>query len=231
MRSTRNDPVTVLEEFYPTPSDIPEGTRCLTLHIPDSDEWYGLAIGALWELMRWQNYEKVGLDADVTIDRWLEVFNTMELTCMDTIPVGTLAMWLTATPPARWIICDGGGYAKADYPELWELWGETYGADTETHFLVPQMGSKSPFGASGLVPVNTSAGELLHTLTIGEMPAHTHPFERRTTNGAGSTFSAFPGQVALAADGVTKSTGGGVGHNTLHPVFGVYYIVYGGAAP
>ena len=76
------------DDYYPTPSTIPAGTRCLILHVPDNDEWYGLAVGALWELMRLQNYEKVGIDVDLTIDRWLEVFRTMEVQCMDTTPIG-----------------------------------------------------------------------------------------------------------------------------------------------
>jgi microcystin-dependent protein len=234
MRGTRNDSVTVLEEFYPTPSDIPAGTRCLTLHIPDSAEWYGLAVGALWELMRWQNYEKGGIDVDLTIDQWLEVFNTMEVTCMDVIPVGATMMWHMVAPPDRWLFCNGAMVAKADYPELWALWGDTFGASTPDLFAVLNMTDRSPYGQSGFLNLNAVAGALTHTLTEQQIPAHTHPPLSPSTTFLGNKPGAtntMPASTFIGTSATTGATGGGQAHNNLHPVIGVNFIVYGGRSP
>jgi len=234
MRGTRNDPVTTLEEFYPTPSDIPAGTRCLILEIPDSAEWYGLALGALWELMRWQNYEKVGVDVDVTIDRWLHVFATMEVKCMDAIPVGAIMMWMSVAPPDRWVLCNGALVPKADYPELYAVWGDTFGAGDVDNFATLNMTDRSPWGHSGFLGLNATSGSLTHTLTTAEMPSHAHRVPRQS-NTASAQVESFGGvlrtETLTAPEILTAATGGGQGHNNLHPVRGVNWIVYGGRAP
>ena len=234
MRGTRSDPVTEAEEFYPTPSDIPVGTRCLTLHIPDSAEWYGLAVGALWELMRYQNYEKVGIDVDLTIDEWLEVFRTMEVTCMDVIPVGATMTWHMPAPPDRWLLCNGALASKADYPELYALWGDNFGVGDVDNFALLNMTEKSPFGHSGFLALNAAAGSLTHALTTAELPSHTHRVPRQS-NTVSAQVESFGGvlrtETLTAPEILTAPTGGGQAHNNLHPVRGVNWIVYGGRAP
>ena len=248
MRGTRNDPVTILEEFYPTPTDIPAGTRCLTLLIPDSAEWYGLALGALWELMRWQNYEKVGIDVDLTIDRWLHVFATMEVICVDTMPIGATMIWHMDEPPARWLICDGSSAAKADYPLLYAHWGGKYGESVD-FFGLPNLRSRLPYGADFDIELDEAAGEATHTLITAEMPAHNHgitdlghqhriPKAHPTTASAGNTSTpsarvdnpATPVMMTnVSTTGIAiNNTGGGLPHNNIPPVRGVHFIVFAG---
>lgn len=248
MRGTRNDSVTTLEEFYPTPSDIPAGTRCLTLHIPDSAEWYGLAVGALWELMRWQNYEKNGIDVDLTIDTWLEVFRTMEVNCVTT-PIGGTMMWWHATPPEKWLILNGQTISKTTYPELFDIYGYTYGGGFDS-FVLPTMRGYSPYGAGAELDLHLTAGSLTRSLNTGNLPAHNHPVvdpghnHQGSNTGsflmnggtgtkshqpfAGSTGRAEPDTSTKTTGITTGNTGDGNFFNILHPVRACHFIVYAG---
>lgn len=145
-----------------------------------------------------------------------------------TTPVGATMTWHMAVAPDRWIVCEGGAVNVADYPELFALWGYKYGG-SGAQFGIIDMRNVSPFGAEGgELDLDATAGAMTHTLTLPQIPAHTHSFDRRITNGAGATFAAFPGQGTAATDGLTDASGGGSAHNNLHPVRGVKWIVYGG---
>jgi len=85
------------------------------------------------------------------------------------------------------------------------------------------------FAASGAVAVNGTAtatsivGEDQHTLTVPEIPAHTHNFFPLVTADA-NNGGANGVQYGTTANVATSSTGGGVGHNNLPPFYGVYFI-------
>ena len=229
-RGTRNDSVTMLEEFYPTPSTIPAATRCLVLHVPDNDEWYGLAVGALWELMRLQNYEKVGIDVDLTIDRWLEVFRTMEVQCMDTTPIGATMLWWQSTPPPKWIRLQGTTpISKTTYPELFDIFGYSIGGGGDS-FVLPSMANYSPIGV-GTILNKEVAGAFTHTLSGDQIPAHTHGVRIVTGGAAGANNALVVTQANVNTTptiNTTNATGGGLEHNNLHPVRGCYFIIYAG---
>jgi hypothetical protein len=43
------------------------------------------------------------------------------------VPTGAINLWSTTTPPTGWLLCDGTGYSKFDYPALFEVIGNTWG--------------------------------------------------------------------------------------------------------
>ena len=85
------------------------------------------------------------------------------------------------------------------------------------------------FAASGAVAVNGTAtatsivGEDQHTLTVPEIPAHTHNFFPLVTADA-NNGGANGVQYGTTANVATSSTGGGAAHNNLPPFYGVYFI-------
>ena len=85
------------------------------------------------------------------------------------------------------------------------------------------------FAASGAVAVlgiatSTSiVGEDQHTLTVPEIPAHTHNFFPLVTADA-NNGGANGVQDGTTANVATSSTGGGAAHNNLPPFYGVYFI-------
>ena len=69
---------------------------------------------------------------------------------------------------------------------------------------------------------NETGGENFHTLTINEMPAHTHNIKRGTE---GNSWFGMTGKEPTADPPYnveTSSTGSGWGHNNLPPYFSVY---------
>lgn len=62
---------------YPTPTDIPETTTCLTLQIPASAEWWAVTVGLLYWLTldwNWQQFEG-GLSRDDAVARYVQMLD------------------------------------------------------------------------------------------------------------------------------------------------------------
>ena len=167
---------------------------------------------------------------------------------------GTMAMWLTATPPDRWVILDGQAISRADYSELFALWGTTFGpGDGMTTFNVADMRSLHPKGAGGVIGLGVTAGSSVVNLTVGQLPAHSHTItdpghthRERVGNGAnafilgaggganptvanGTTTNTVANETGSKTTGITvNNTGTGDPISTAQPSMGVNYIVYAG---
>ncbi|MFT8077302.1 phage tail protein, partial [Salmonella enterica subsp. enterica serovar Typhimurium] len=57
---------------------------------------------------------------------------------------------------------------------LFSLLGTKYGGDGATTFGLPDLRGRVPLHISPTHPLGKAAGEATHTLTINEMPMHTH---------------------------------------------------------
>jgi len=121
---------------------------------------------------------------------------------------------------------DGTATATSTTGPMWEV-------DTEFEARFPV--GVGAFVASGAVAVmgkatSTSiAGEDQHTLTIPEMPKHTHSmtWDSNDTSGGDQLNTLYYGPEANIPNNMIKdtgSTGGDVAHNNLPPFFGVYFI-------
>lgn len=116
-------------------------------------------------------------------------------------------------PPAWLLLCDGSTYDDADYPELGAVIHAGLRVDA-THFRVPQREVRFALGGA---LVGTQGGEEFHTLTVAEMPAHTHAYDQVTP----TLVDANPPPAMIGIDDInavnTGSTGGGDPHNNMPP--------------
>jgi len=167
---------------------------------------------------------------------------------------GTISLWLTDTPPDRWLILNGDEISRTDYSELFALWGTTFGAgDGSTTFLLPDMRSLHPKGAGAVIDLGEVTGASVVHLTTAQLPSHDHGINdpghvhrERVGNGASAyilatgggsnptvgsgltTNTAVMNTVSATTGITTQPTGSGDAVDTSQPSIGVHYIVYAG---
>jgi len=121
--------------------------------------------------------------------------------------------------PRGWASCDGQLLPIAQNTALFALIGTYYGGDGRVTFALPDMRGRlfMHFGTGpGLSPrsLGERAGAESHTLTVGEMPAHTHSLESHT-HAVPSVAVDVKGSSAAATS--TSPTGGVLANATAGP--------------
>jgi microcystin-dependent protein len=150
------------------------------------------------------------------------------------VPPGTVVSYCGSSSPIGWFLCDGSSYNKITYKELFDCIGYTFGG-SGNDFYVPDLRGKvalgrSPSGISGITPraIGVSGGSETHTLTIPEIPAHTHTVSNQITGQAGQSYTVELGNLPSPSWGgssVTSSTGGSEPHTIMQPFLVLNYII------
>ena len=157
------------------------------------------------------------------------------------VPTGSVSAFAGSSAPTGYLLCDGGEYSESQYSDLFSVLGSTYntGGETANHFRVPDLRGRVIAGldnmggstasrltnqSGGLEGDNLGAagGSETHTLSVSEMPAHTHSYTAHTSLGA----SGLGGNAQLATQSSnTSSTGGDSAHNNVQPTIILNYII------
>jgi microcystin-dependent protein len=91
--------------------------------------------------------------------------------------VGEIRMFAGNFAPAGWMFCEGQLLSIADYSTLFNLIGTTYGGDGQSTFALPDLRGRLPIHQGPGFTLGQSGGVEQVTLTVNQIPAHTHPFQ------------------------------------------------------
>jgi microcystin-dependent protein len=117
-------------------------------------------------------------------------------------------------PPKGWAFCEGQVLPINQNQALFALLGTTYGGDGRVNFALPDLRARVPMNMGSGHTLGERAGEDLHTLTIGEMPAHVHTVQASSAATGGSATPT--GNYLGGANNVYRSPSGG-SQTTLRP--------------
>jgi microcystin-dependent protein len=135
--------------------------------------------------------------------------------------------------PKGWALCNGQFLPINQNQALFSLLGTTYGGNGQTTFALPDLRGRSPLGFSDSgYPLGSKAGEISHTLTSSEMPAHSHSINAVSTlatltNPNNARFAETRTLKTYRAGGLLQAvtmdpntltyTGGSQPHNNMPP--------------
>jgi microcystin-dependent protein len=76
--------------------------------------------------------------------------------------------------PKGWALCNGQLLPINQNQALFSLLGTTYGGDGRVNFALPDLRSRTPIHVGSGHTLGERGGEQAHTVSIAELPTHTH---------------------------------------------------------
>jgi microcystin-dependent protein len=208
-----------LAELEIIASNMPQ--RTVTL----SGNSVAVLLSALDACNRWHDWFEDGIQVDYAAYADVLEFLSQARYELMTVQIGEIKATAAATIPAGCLLCDGSIYEKVDYPDLYASLAPAFIVDSDS-FSVPDLRGRFVWGSDASFPIGSTGGETAHTLTIGEIPSHSHTIPLTTT-----TLAFEPGEIAVVTPipiltANTGDTGGDGSHNNMPPYLALqYYIV------
>ncbi len=131
-----------------------------------------------------------------------------------TFNAGDIKKSAVAGDQEGWLECDGRALLRTDYIVLFSAIGTTYGAgDGTTTFNIPDYRGRTLIGTDLTYPLGTYGGSGSASLSIGNLPSHTHgvtdPTHTHTFTGSPHTHTVNdPGHTHTATTVGSTNTAG-----------------------
>lgn len=103
--------------------------------------------------------------------------------------VGEIRMWGGNFAPVGWMFCNGAALPISENETLFQLIGTTFGGDGEETFNLPDLQGRAPMhagagpGLSQTYVLGETGGVESVTLTVQQIPVHSHPMVASTNPG------------------------------------------------
>lgn len=141
-------------------------------------------------------------------------------------------------PPKGWAFCNGQLLPINQNQALFALLGTTYGGNGQTNFALPNFRGRVPIHFGEGHTLGETGGSEAHTVTIQEMPTHTHLVNATsnpstTTSPSGNLladtkpaelYHPTDGQAAMGSSMVTN-TGGSQAHQNMQPYLAINFCI------
>ncbi len=141
--------------------------------------------------------------------------------------------------PRGWAFCDGQILPINQNQSLYSLIGTTYGGDGRTSFALPDLRGRTPMHVSSARQEGAKGGEATHSLTVEEIPAHSHdvmassdnatsnePGGRSYGNARERSYANYDAAQKVAlANNILATTGTGQGHQNMQPYLAVNFCI------
>jgi microcystin-dependent protein len=158
--------------------------------------------------------------------------------------IGEIRMFGGSFAPAGWAFCNGQLIPISENDALFTLIGTTYGGDGQETFALPNLQSRVPMhagtGPDGVTyQLGEAAGVESVTLSIQQIPVHTHPELASNTpaaaripggnvpaQGAGGSqiYTSASSPITIAPTTVSPA-GGSQPHENMQPFLVISFII------
>lgn len=138
--------------------------------------------------------------------------------------------------PKGWALCNGQLLPINQNQALFSLLGPTFGGDGRVNFALPDLRGRVPIHVGSGHTLGERGGEQAHTLSIAELPTHTHVVTGSGNNAdnpvpVGAAFAAannvYTSATSLTslAPGIVANTGGSQAHLNMQPFLTLSFCI------
>ena len=130
--------------------------------------------------------------------------------------------------PKGWALCDGQLLPINQNQALFSLLGTTFGGDGRVNFGLPDLRGRTPIHVGSGHALGERGGEQAHTLSIPELPLHTHTAQATSVAGAtnnptnnvlakANNLYTAPANFTSMSPQTVTNTGGSQSHENMQP--------------
>lgn len=139
--------------------------------------------------------------------------------------------------PKGWALCNGQLLPINQNQGLFSLLGTTFGGDGRVNFALPDLRGRAPIHVGSGHTLGERGGEQAHTLSIGEIPTHTHVLSASTVAtggnanptgrvlGGGNNVYHTPASLTAMHAGSVANTGGSQAHLNMQPFLTISFCI------
>lgn len=143
--------------------------------------------------------------------------------------------------PKGWALCNGQLLPINQNQALFSLLGTTFGGDGRVNFALPDLRGRTPIHVGSGHTLGERGGEQAHTLSIAELPQHTHVLNASTLAGdsqnprfgtTGQILAQDPGNAYGPAQNLTAlnagsaaNAGGSQAHLNMQPFLTLSFCI------
>lgn len=138
--------------------------------------------------------------------------------------------------PKGWALCNGQLLPINQNQALFSLLGTTFGGDGRVNFALPDLRGQVPIHVGSGHTLGERGGEQAHTLSIAELPTHTHPFQASPASGstpiptsnvlaAANNLYAVPTNLTSLDPSSVTNAGGSQAHLNMQPFLTLSFCI------